>query len=109
MSGTGESGLPPLAAYVHIPWCVRKCPYCDFNSHTYDSGLPEAEYIDALIASQELELPPVLCRELETIFFGGGTHRNSQHNRAEEEQKRRHHTTIAPHVNISPLLKEVAS
>lgn len=73
MSGTGESGLPPLAAYVHIPWCVRKCPYCDFNSHTYDSGLPEAEYIDALIADLELELPQVHGRELASIFFGGGT------------------------------------
>ncbi len=73
MSGTGESGLPPLAAYVHIPWCVRKCPYCDFNSHTYDSGLPEAEYIDALIADLELELPQVHGRELVSIFFGGGT------------------------------------
>ncbi len=73
MSSTGESGLPPLAAYVHIPWCVRKCPYCDFNSHTYDSGLPEAEYIDALIADLELELPQVHGRELVSIFFGGGT------------------------------------
>lgn len=73
MSGTGESGLPPLAAYVHIPWCVRKCPYCDFNSHTYDSGLPEAEYIEALIADLELELPQVHGRELVSIFFGGGT------------------------------------
>lgn len=73
MSGAGESGLPPLAAYVHIPWCVRKCPYCDFNSHTYDSGLPEAEYIDALIADLELELPQVHGRELVSIFFGGGT------------------------------------
>lgn len=73
MSGAGESGLPPLAAYVHIPWCVRKCPYCDFNSHTYDSGLPEAEYIDALIADLELVLPQVHGRELVSIFFGGGT------------------------------------
>ena len=65
--------LPPLAAYVHIPWCVRKCPYCDFNSHTYDSGLPEAEYIDALIADLEQELHQVQGRELVSIFFGGGT------------------------------------
>ncbi|NLY59110.1 MAG: radical SAM family heme chaperone HemW, partial [Gammaproteobacteria bacterium] len=65
--------LPPLAAYVHIPWCVRKCPYCDFNSHTYDSGLPEAEYIDALIADLEQELHQVHGMELVSIFFGGGT------------------------------------
>src|SRR5690606_33251049 len=72
VSGTGESGLPPLAAYVHIPWCVRKCPYCDFNSHTYDSGLPAAEYIDALIADLELALPQVHGRALPSIFCGGG-------------------------------------
>lgn len=65
--------LPPLAAYVHIPWCVRKCPYCDFNSHTSDSGLPEDEYIDALIADLEQDLRPVQGRELSSIFFGGGT------------------------------------
>ncbi|MFA5677787.1 MAG: radical SAM family heme chaperone HemW [Pseudomonas sp.] len=68
-----KQSLPPLAAYVHIPWCVRKCPYCDFNSHTYDSGLPEAEYIDALIADLDQDLQHVQGRELESIFFGGGT------------------------------------
>lgn len=65
--------LPPLAAYVHIPWCVRKCPYCDFNSHTSDSALPEDEYIDALIADLEQDLPATYGRELSSIFFGGGT------------------------------------
>lgn len=69
--------LPPLAAYVHIPWCVRKCPYCDFNSHVSEQGLPEAEYIDALIADLELDLPGAQGyeqrRELTSIFFGGGT------------------------------------
>ncbi|WP_185268027.1 radical SAM family heme chaperone HemW [Halopseudomonas xiamenensis] len=65
--------LPPLAAYVHIPWCVRKCPYCDFNSHTYDSGLPETEYIDALIADLDGDLQYVQGRPLVSIFFGGGT------------------------------------
>lgn len=65
--------LPPLAAYIHIPWCVRKCPYCDFNSHVSEQGLPEAQYIDALIADLELELPGVQDRELTSIFFGGGT------------------------------------
>ncbi|PCC99401.1 radical SAM family heme chaperone HemW [Halopseudomonas pelagia] len=65
--------LPPLAAYIHIPWCVRKCPYCDFNSHVSEQGLPEAEYIDALIADLELDLPNAQGRELTSIFFGGGT------------------------------------
>ena len=65
--------LPPLAAYVHIPWCVRKCPYCDFNSHTFDSGLPETEYVDALIADLDDDLIHNHGRELGSIFFGGGT------------------------------------
>lgn len=65
--------LPPLAAYVHIPWCVRKCPYCDFNSHTFDSGLPETEYVDALIADLDDDLIHSHGRELGSIFFGGGT------------------------------------
>lgn len=65
--------LPPLAAYVHIPWCVRKCPYCDFNSHTTDAALPEAAYIDALIADLAQDRPGVQERELASIFFGGGT------------------------------------
>ena len=65
--------LPPLAAYVHIPWCVRKCPYCDFNSHTFDSDLPETEYIDALIADLDNDLIHSHDRELGSIFFGGGT------------------------------------
>ena len=65
--------LPPLAAYVHIPWCVRKCPYCDFNSHTSDSALPEDAYIDALIADLDENLQYTHGRELTSIFFGGGT------------------------------------
>ena len=72
-NSTWAQPLPPLAAYVHIPWCVRKCPYCDFNSHTYDSGLPEAEYIDALIADLDQDLHYAQGRELTSIFFGGGT------------------------------------
>lgn len=64
---------PPLAVYVHIPWCVRKCPYCDFNSHTSDSGLPEDAYIDALIADLDEDLQNAHDRELVSIFFGGGT------------------------------------
>jgi oxygen-independent coproporphyrinogen-3 oxidase len=65
--------LPPLSLYIHIPWCVRKCPYCDFNSHTASPVLPEAEYIDALLADLDLDLPHVHDRELSSIFFGGGT------------------------------------
>ena len=65
--------LPSLAAYVHIPWCVRKCPYCDFNSHTHQGGLPEDAYIDALIADLDADLAHAHDRELTSIFFGGGT------------------------------------
>jgi oxygen-independent coproporphyrinogen-3 oxidase len=64
---------PPLALYVHIPWCVRKCPYCDFNSHAAPAALPERQYIDALLADLELDLPRVAGRELVSIFIGGGT------------------------------------
>ncbi|MBJ9977322.1 radical SAM family heme chaperone HemW [Pseudomonas sp. S75] len=65
--------LPPLSLYIHIPWCVRKCPYCDFNSHQAGPALPEEAYIDALLADLELELPVVQGRAISTIFFGGGT------------------------------------
>ena len=65
--------LPPLSLYVHIPWCVRKCPYCDFNSHTATKVLPEAEYIDYLIDDLEADLPLAQGRPLQSIFFGGGT------------------------------------
>jgi oxygen-independent coproporphyrinogen-3 oxidase len=65
--------LPPLALYVHMPWCVRKCPYCDFNSHQARGDVPEAAYVDALIADLELELPEVWGRRVYSIFFGGGT------------------------------------
>jgi oxygen-independent coproporphyrinogen-3 oxidase len=63
----------PLALYVHMPWCVRKCPYCDFNSHQLRSGAPPADYIDALIADFDSELPAIEGRRIDTIFFGGGT------------------------------------
>lgn len=65
--------LPPLALYVHIPWCVRKCPYCDFNSHAAGPTLPEAEYVDALLADLDNDLAHVHGRTLTSIFFGGGT------------------------------------
>jgi putative oxygen-independent coproporphyrinogen III oxidase len=69
----GLAQLPPLALYIHIPWCVRKCPYCDFNSHTASAVLPEEEYVDALLADLDQELPWAYGRELSSIFFGGGT------------------------------------
>src|SRR3954453_2094791 len=65
--------LPPLALYVHIPWCVRKCPYCDFNSHERSGALPELEYVDKLFADLEGLLPSVWGRRLTSIFIGGGT------------------------------------
>jgi putative oxygen-independent coproporphyrinogen III oxidase len=65
--------LPPLALYIHIPWCVRKCPYCDFNSHAATAVLPEVEYVDALLADLDEELGAVHGRRLSSIFFGGGT------------------------------------
>ena len=65
--------LPPLALYVHIPWCVRKCPYCDFNSHAAGPELPEEAYVDALLADLDADLGAAHGRELTSIFFGGGT------------------------------------
>lgn len=65
--------LPPLALYIHIPWCVRKCPYCDFNSHAAGPTLPEEEYVDALLADLDSDLQHVHGRPLTSIFFGGGT------------------------------------
>ncbi len=65
--------LPPLALYIHLPWCVRKCPYCDFNSHQQPKVLPETEYIDALLRDLEFDLPRVWGRVVASIFFGGGT------------------------------------
>ena len=65
--------LPPLALYIHIPWCVRKCPYCDFNSHAASPVLPEEDYVDALLADLDQDLPAVYGRPLSSIFFGGGT------------------------------------
>ena len=65
--------LPPLAAYIHIPWCVRKCPYCDFNSHAAGPSLPEDAYVTALLDDLECDLEQVQSRRLSSIFFGGGT------------------------------------
>lgn len=63
---------PPLTLYIHLPWCVRKCPYCDFNSHAAET-IPEAAYIDALLADLESALPAIWGRRIHTVFFGGGT------------------------------------
>ncbi len=63
----------PLSLYIHLPWCVRKCPYCDFNSHEVRDGVPEVRYVDALIADLESELPRVWGRRIESVFLGGGT------------------------------------
>lgn len=65
--------VPPLSLYIHIPWCVKKCPYCDFNSHALRTGLPENTYLDALIADLQKDLHLVQDRSLQSIFFGGGT------------------------------------
>ena len=65
--------LPPLSLYVHLPWCVRKCPYCDFNSHEARGALPFDAYVDALIADLDHDLPLVWGRTVQTVFFGGGT------------------------------------
>jgi oxygen-independent coproporphyrinogen-3 oxidase len=65
--------LPPLSLYVHLPWCVRKCPYCDFNSHERAGTLPESEYVAALMRDLEGMLPSVWGRRVQTIFIGGGT------------------------------------
>src|SRR5262249_5350416 len=66
--------VPPFAIYVHLPWCVRKCPYCDFNSHAIEGGVvPEERYRAALLADLESQLPGVDGREVRSIFFGGGT------------------------------------
>ena len=66
--------MPPLSLYIHFPWCIRKCPYCDFNSHAVKAGIPEQTYVTALLADLEadLELLPE-ARTIETIFMGGGT------------------------------------
>ncbi|HNI74021.1 MAG TPA: oxygen-independent coproporphyrinogen III oxidase-like protein, partial [Accumulibacter sp.] len=69
--------LPPLTLYIHVPWCVRKCPYCDFNSHALTGGptdsLPENEYLAALVADLESALPQIWGRRVDSLFIGGGT------------------------------------
>jgi oxygen-independent coproporphyrinogen-3 oxidase len=67
------ASLPPLALYAHLPWCVRKCPYCDFNSHEKGDALPEREYVAALLADLEGLLPSIWGRRVASVFIGGGT------------------------------------
>ncbi len=70
---TTLAALPPLSLYVHLPWCLRKCPYCDFNSHERRSEIQETRYIDAVIADLETSLPFIWGRRVHTVFIGGGT------------------------------------
>lgn len=65
--------MPPLSLYIHTPWCVRKCPYCDFNSHEPNGQLPETAYLKALISDLDGDLALADGREIQTIFIGGGT------------------------------------
>lgn len=67
--------MPPLALYIHLPWCVKKCPYCDFNSHAtgIDNTFPEQAYIDALLRDMDFDLPRIQGRQIVSIFIGGGT------------------------------------
>ena len=67
------TATPPLSLYIHIPWCIKKCPYCDFNSHQNSHDIPEAQYIEALIKDLEQDLPSIWGRTVESIFIGGGT------------------------------------
>ena len=70
---SGLKNPPPLSLYIHIPWCVKKCPYCDFNSHESRAEIPEKQYVAALIADIEQSTPKIWGRKLRSIFFGGGT------------------------------------
>ena len=70
---SGLKNPPPLSLYIHIPWCVKKCPYCDFNSHESRIEIPEKRYVAALIADLEQSVPRVYGRKIKSVFFGGGT------------------------------------
>ncbi len=72
--GTLQLGaLPPLSLYIHLPWCLKKCPYCDFNSHEVGAEMPEQRYVDALVADLEAALPLIWGRSVHSLFIGGGT------------------------------------
>ncbi|MCH8499365.1 MAG: radical SAM family heme chaperone HemW [Marinobacter sp.] len=68
-----DTALPPLSLYIHVPWCVRKCPYCDFNSHARQGAIPEQDYLQALLEDLTPDLPLVAGRPIQTVFIGGGT------------------------------------
>lgn len=70
---SGLKNPPPLSLYIHIPWCVKKCPYCDFNSHESRTDIPEKRYVAALIADLEQSVPRIYGRKIKSVFFGGGT------------------------------------
>jgi oxygen-independent coproporphyrinogen-3 oxidase len=72
-AGPAFTALPPLSLYVHLPWCVRKCPYCDFNSYEARGPLADIEYVDAVLRDLRSELPNVQGRQVQTVFIGGGT------------------------------------
>lgn len=72
-AGATLTSLPPLSVYVHVPWCVRKCPYCDFNSHAAPGEIPERAYLDALRSDLEQALPQIWGRQVVSVFIGGGT------------------------------------
>ena len=67
------NSLPPLSLYIHIPWCIQKCPYCDFNSHHIRNSIDETAYIQAVLTDLQNELPYFWGRTIETVFIGGGT------------------------------------
>lgn len=73
MTRSGLTNPPPLSLYIHIPWCVRKCPYCDFNSHEAKQAIPEEAYVEALIQDLEQATPLIWGRKIHSVFFGGGT------------------------------------
>lgn len=102
MNNSSLLQTPPLGLYVHIPWCVRKCPYCDFNSHQADSKLDEPAYIAALMADLDSELENIQHREIDSIFLGGGTpslfSAESIHNIIENIRNR---TTLAEDIEIT--------
>ena len=70
---SGLKNPPPLALYIHVPWCVKKCPYCDFNSHESRNEIPEKRYVAALLSDLEQSVPHVYGRKMRSVFFGGGT------------------------------------
>lgn len=73
INASGVTVLPPLSLYIHVPWCVRKCPYCDFNSHTFTGDLPETAYLDAIMEDLRHDLDLIGGRPVQTVFIGGGT------------------------------------